>query len=63
MTIHQQSINQYKETGRTLHLSGTPLRAAGKRAVSVVCTMADVIETPQTVPSERIKYTVDAETA
>jgi len=25
--------------------------------------MADVIETPQTVPSERIKYTVDAETA
>ena len=42
---------------------GTPRNADGKRFVKVVCTMADVAETPQTVPKDRMRYTVEAETA
>ena len=42
---------------------GTPRKADGKRFVRVVCTMADVAETPQTVPNDRMRYTVEADTA
>lgn len=41
--------------GRTLHLSGISPKASGRRTLSVVCTMAAVIETPQTVPRERMR--------
>jgi hypothetical protein len=42
---------------------GIPRKADGKRFVNVVCTIADVAETPQTVPNDRIRYTVEADTA
>ena len=42
---------------------GMPRRADGRRFVNVVCTIADVAETPQTVPNDRIRYTVEADTA
>jgi hypothetical protein len=44
-------------------LSGRSPRASGRRALSVVCRMAEVMATPQTLPSERIRYVVDVETA
>lgn len=47
----------------TFHLSGIPGKAAGNLCFNVFWVMADVIATPHTVPSDRIKYTVDAETA
>lgn len=42
---------------------GTSARALGNFALRVFCTMDAVRATPQTLPNERIKYTVDAETA
>lgn len=47
----------------TFHLSGTPLRASERPELNVFWIMADVMATPQTVPRERTRYTVDAETA
>lgn len=47
----------------TLHLSGMSPSASGKRALRVFCTMDEVMETPQTVPRDRSRYTVDTETA
>lgn len=51
------------QRGNTFHLLGTPDKAAGNPLLNVFCRMADVMATPQTVPKERIRYTVDAETA
>jgi len=47
----------------TAALSGMSPKAVGSLLLNVLCTIAEVIETPQTVPSDRIRYTVDAETA
>jgi hypothetical protein len=47
----------------TLHLSGISPSASGRRALSVFCTMEEVMATPQTVPRDRSRYTVDTETA
>lgn len=51
----QHSTAHRKEKGRTLHLSGISPKASGSRMLSVVCTMAEVMATPYTVPSERTR--------
>jgi hypothetical protein len=38
-----------------LSLSGTWLKASGKRRLRVVWTMAEDTDTPQTVPRERMR--------
>ena len=52
-----------KGEGVTFHLSGIPGSAPGKPDLRVLWTIADVIATPQTMPRDRIRYTVDAVTA
>lgn len=47
----------------TRSLSWISPKASGRRTLSVVWTIAEVIATPQTDPSERTRYTVDADTA
>lgn len=48
---------------RTFNLSGISPSASGRRTLKVVWTIADVIATPHTVPSDRTRYTMDADTA
>jgi hypothetical protein len=43
------------ENSHTSHLFGTSLRASGNLTLSVVCKMAEVIETPQTVPRDLMR--------
>lgn len=47
----------------TWSLFGTPASAPGSRQLSVFWTIDAVIATPHTLPRERTRYTVDAETA
>lgn len=47
----------------TFHLSGIPVKASARPDFRVFWIIADVMATPQTLPRERIRYTVDAETA
>ena len=48
---------------RTCALWGTFPSASGSLVFNVVCTMAAETATPQTVPIDRIRYTVEEETA
>lgn len=61
--IKEDSGCASQKQGLTFHLFGTSPKASGRRTLSVVCKMADVIETPHTVPRDRTRYTVEAETA
>jgi len=47
----------------TCSLFGTPAKASGSRQLSVFCTIVAVMATPHTLPKERMRYTVDADTA
>jgi hypothetical protein len=47
----------------TLSLPGTPDKATGNLAAKVFCIIEDEAATPQTVPMERKRYTIDVDTA
>jgi hypothetical protein len=47
----------------TFNLSGTPDNALGSREERMFCIMVDAAATPQTLPIERKRYTIDVETA
>lgn len=63
LTRVRHCISQDWELKLTSFSYGIPRKANGKRVVRVVCTMADVTETPQTVPKDLMRYTVEADTA